>query len=312
MKRANLASNLPRIDQLNGVSNVPPAIPPHGGAGAHSLTCLYSAISTENGISSPLDNTYEARKQRHARLERLISNNNELSTVHKRTAHVLAQSVAQIASRHGLDKLGFLTLTFADPVYCPKEAQRRFNSFVTHVIKPRYGDYLGVFERQKSGRIHFHLLVSLPVDIRTGYNFEKGKRKRSANEHLKNEWAYLRIKSESHGFGRTELEPIRSTSEAISKYVGKYISKHIGNRNLEDRGIRTVRYSQTARAGTSKFMFHSEGSKQWRKNVSEFAERISELENIQINNLDDLSRFLGARWAYHFRTALLTSYQPED
>jgi hypothetical protein len=93
----------------------------------------------------------------------------KLSTQHRKTAFILKESVSLLASRFGIERLGFLTLTFPDHVTCPKEAQRRFNSLVTNVIKPRYQEYLGVFERQKSGRIHYHLLVVLAQDIRTGF-----------------------------------------------------------------------------------------------------------------------------------------------
>lgn len=286
-------------------------------AGRESLTCLYSHISNEKSLNSPISlpltrsgtgrfGGYEERKARFERLADLVSRTNELSTNHKKTAHILYESVAQMVSHYGIENLGFLTLTFAEHVTDPKEAQRRLNSFLTGVINDRYQDYLGVLERQKSGRIHYHLLIVLNHDIRSGYDFTKGNRKKSASSYLKHEWEFLRKKTEQYGFGRSELEPIKSTEQAISRYVGKYISKHIGARDFQDRGVRLVRYSKKCRAGTSHFSFYTENSKKWRKNVSLFAAIVSEKENVDIENLADLTAVLGRNWAYHFRKMILT------
>jgi hypothetical protein len=54
-----------------------------------------------------------------------------------RTAYALAVNVADAVGRWGIEKSGFLTLTFADHVLDPKEAQRRLNSLTTNVLRPR-------------------------------------------------------------------------------------------------------------------------------------------------------------------------------
>lgn len=225
-----------------------------------------------------------------------------LSTQNKKTAFVLKESVQRLAGQHGIERLGFLTLTFAEHILDPAEAQRRLNSLITHVIKSRYLDYLGVFERQKSGRIHYHFLVALDKDIRTGFDFEdisKGSY-RSASLDLRSEWSFWRKTSKAYGFGRTELLPVKSNIEAMAKYVGKYISKHIEAREYQDKGVRLVRYSRGARAGTTRFQFNTEGSGEWRRKVAVFAEIVrSRYPDEQINDVSDLSRVLGPRWAYH-------------
>lgn len=241
----------------------------------------------------------------------LNSNNstktNRLSTQHRKTAHNLKRSVALLASRHGIDSLGFLTLTFRDHVTCPREAQRRLNSLLTHVIRQRYIDYICVLERQKSGRIHYHLVVVTPYNLRKGINFNEIQNGiyKSAGASLRKEWAYWRETSKKYGFGRTELLPIRSNEDAISKYVGKYISKHIEQRKEEDKGVRLVRYSQGAKSGTTRFTFYSPGSIEWRRKVKRFAEYVSQTKGVQINELSDLSRHLNKRWAYHHRDFIL-------
>ena len=61
---------------------------------------------------------------------------------------------------YGIERLGFLTLTFADHVTDAREAQRRFHSLATHVLNTRYrARWIRVLERHESGRIHYHLIV---------------------------------------------------------------------------------------------------------------------------------------------------------
>lgn len=251
------------------------------GAGA-PLPCLYSNISTENAL--PL---------------------HQISTQHRKTAFILKESVHHLAERHGIAHLGFLTLTFAEHILCPKEAQKRLNSLLSHVIKKRYRDYLGVFERQKSRRIHYHLLVVLNQDIRTGVDFQELARGnyRSAPPALRIEWKFWRSTAQKYRFGRTELLPVKSSIEAMAKYVGKYIAKHISERQEDDKGVRLVRYSKGARVGTTRFQFQSDGSQEWRRKVATFAEIVrSHFPGEVIEDVTDLSRILGPRWAYRNST----------
>ena len=52
---------------------------------------------------------------------------NILTGGHKRSAFVLATEIMGLAEEFGLERLGFLTLTFSDRVQELKEANRRFN-----------------------------------------------------------------------------------------------------------------------------------------------------------------------------------------
>lgn len=264
---------------------------------AGSFPCLNSYISIND-----TDNAGEERAGESAAPARL-------STQHRRSAFVLKESVTLLATRYGLEKLGFLTLTFREHILCPREAQRRLNSLLSNVVKPRYRDYLGVMERQKSGRIHYHLLVVLDHDIRTGFDFSGIDRRdySSASPQLRQEWAFLRKTAPAYGFGRTELLPIKSNTEAIAKYVGKYIAKHMESRVDQDKGVRLVRYSRGARAGTTRFQFQSLGSMEWRRKLAIFAQYVQAQHPEQrVSKLSDLSTVLGKRWAYTHRDFILS------
>lgn len=248
------------------------------------------------------------------------STQNTLSGAHKKTASALSWNVAHLCEKYGAERIGFLTLTFGDHVLCPKEAQRRFNSLATHVLKVRYLDYIRVLERQKSGRIHYHLLVVLPDDIRTGFEFAGVAKKdySSANNHLRREWAFWRKTAPLYRFGRTELMPVKGTSAALGQYVGKYIGKHMGVREEQDKGVRLVAYTRGARMATSRHtVIGLHNANQWRGKVETFARQMTENFRVThpqrppIRSVDDLSFYLGPKWAFHWREYIF-SLPPAD
>lgn len=249
----------------------------------HLLPCLYSNNCTEIASS-------------------------RLSSQHRKAASALAWNVQAMAEKWGLERLGFLTLTFADHVLDAREAQRRFHSLSTHVLRIRYPAFIRVLERQKSGRIHYHLLVALDTDIRTGFDFEAIRRHnyRSASAALRSEWSFWRHTAKDYGFGRTELLPVRSTAEGIARYVGKYISKHLGVRLETDKGLRLVDYSRGARIASTRFQFVTEGSAAWRRKLRCFAKLMFQAHRCPSPTMKGLRLGLGPRWAYHWREFILS------
>lgn len=240
--------------------------------------------------------------------EPYIPAHNRLTTAHKKSAAALAWNVQTLADENGIERLGFLTFTFSQHVLCSKESQRRLNSLATNVLRERYQTYVRIFERQKSGRIHYHLLVVLNDDIRTGSNFDEFKAGvyTSANNALRSEWKFWRDTAKLYGFGRTELLPVKSTAEGIAKYVGKYIGKSIEKREERDKGVRLVEYGADARMATTKFAFASEGSASWRRKVATFARIVAATHNLPCFDLSHLSQILGPKWAYNNREFILS------
>jgi hypothetical protein len=222
-----------------------------------------------------------------------------------RTAYALAVNVADAVGRWGIEKSGFLTLTFADHVLEPKEAQRRLNSLATHVLRPRYGGAVRVYERQKSGRIHYHLLVNVGADIRTGFSFSAAASGdyRSASPALRSEWAFWRRTAKLYGFGRTELLPIMSSAVAVARYVGKYISKHFDAREDRDSGVRLVSYIGP-KVATVKFMWAGGGAKAWRAGLGALVRDLAASGQIDFPSFDAMRRRYGRRWAWEWRDVI--------
>lgn len=263
---------------------------------ADSLPCLYS-----NNCIEGVDGAPESASENLCNL---------LSPYHRKSAHALAENVESLVNSVGLERLGFLTLTFPDNVTDHREALRRFRSMNSNYLAGHFcfGVWLCVKERQKRGAWHYHLLICCGADIRTGVNWDEINNGvyRSANDHLRGLWSDLRVNLPKYGFGRSELLPIRENAEAMSRYVGKYISKHIGGRKEEDKGVRIVSYSKNWPRSNPKFQWHTPNSQTWRANVRAFAEFFG-----CEGGLDALKKRFGSRWAYHLAETIIHGDWPQ-
>lgn len=257
------------------------------GATAPAGAPVSPSLSTSHNCTEPLPKAWQI-----------------LGGSHRRMAFVLAEEIILMAKKFGLENIGFLTLTFADQVREMKEAQRRFHSLSTHVLQERYERATANVERQASSRLHFHLVVVVGKDIRTGFKFEDLdkyedlRRYQSANPALKAEWKFWRKTGPKYGFGRHELLPIKSSAEGIGRYVGKYVGKHIGQRDERDKGARLVRfigYGPGDRKVSARFAWNSTGGWLWRAKVKVWA------KSLGIDNEDVLKERCGPRWAWRFR-----------
>jgi len=186
--------------------------------------------------------------------EQLNNHNCKNTTPQKNRKIWVELEVQGMAIRHGVEKLGFLTLTFPDPVVTIKEASRRLNSLLTNELSRRYVEWLSVVQRHKDGKVHFHFVVVMAQDIRTGFNFEQVRRRdySSASPYLKAEWKHLRAvlpydeeTGRGYGFGRHELLPVR-VPDGFGRYIARYVAGNT-KRQEGDRGARLVRFSKNFR-----------------------------------------------------------------
>lgn len=305
--------------RAGGVGGSPPTVTPSRewapesaespSAGVRGARCRHPADRPPSLAAPVVGETGEVLPCRFLETTQPKPDPRTLNSGHRKVANALSWNVAHLCQKYGIERVGFLTLTFADHVICAREASRRFNSLATHVLRPRYQHFIRVLERQKSGRIHYHLLVVLRDDIRTGADFDAFAKRdyKSANQLLRVEWAFWRKTAPQYRFGRTELMPIRSDAEAMGQYVGKYIGKHIGARHEEDKGVRLVSYSGDARMATSKHMQLGKYPDQWRAKVTTFARIVTGWKqrtnphHPPVRCMDDLAFVLGPKWAYHWR-----------
>lgn len=237
---------------------------------------------------------------------------NSLSSYHQKSAFVLSDNVRRFCDRYGLERCGFLTLTFPDNVQDHKEASRRFNNLNRRFLSRFYGEWVWTRERQKRGAWHYHIIIQCPGDIRTGFDFSefdswiedraKGKRRRlrTGGRLIRSLWDVNNRVFSRYGFGRCELLPIRSTADVVASYVGKYISKQIGQRSDEDKGVRLTGNSQGFTASSPKFSWNTEGAREWRRKLKLFAQY-----TCKCGTYEDFCSAAGPRWAYRYKNLIM-------
>jgi len=247
----------------------------------------------------------------------------KLSGYERKRAHAIAENVKQFVKTYGLEKVGFLTLTFAEDLDW-KEAQKRYHRLRTRLLQELFVDVICVLEFTKRGRPHYHLVTAQAEDIRTGFNFEYysevvawNRRHREGAKpsgSLNRSDALCRLhdslssRLSGYGFGRSELVPIKTTAEAVGRYVGGYLKKSLGNRKPEHKGARFVRYSQTFnRAVKGAFSWSGLFSWLWRAKLKTWSAKH------HCESMDDVKKAFGPHWAYFHREAILEtplSYYP--
>ena len=230
-----------------------------------------------------------------------LSNNSNASANWKQ-AFAIKTNVEAFIQRYGTDRVGFLTLTFADDVQSNTEAEKRFNSLRTGILKKRSPDYIAVKARMQNGRIHYHLVLVCKDDIRAG-NLSEIRRGNydSANAALKSELAFWTETADNYEFGRTIIEPVRTP-----KALARYFTKNITNRHPADRGARLVRYGGNSRVCSPRFSGMSPRAKAWRRGVRATAKLM------EFKSLDDFSQNWGSKWAYNNREEIITAGQLEE
>jgi len=257
----------------------------------------------------------------------LSSNNStekavKLTPYQRKNAFSINENLGFVIEKFGLEKVGFLTLTFPKSLSL-KEANRRFNSLATHFLDLHFECWVCVREFTKGGRPHFHLVVVCKGDIRTGFDFEsyvkmarlssnpERRRKHSAeikalsrslnpSPLLRSTWRELHRVLPLYQFGRHELIPIRKNGAALARYVGGYIRKSMDFRPAEAKGARLISYSKSfpRKVVGHAWSFNSDGARFWRQKVALFA------ETHRIKSLDGLAFRFGPRWAWWFRDVI--------
>jgi hypothetical protein len=241
-----------------------------------------------------------------------------LSPYRQKSRDRLIMAVEGMVKKHGVNRVGLLTLSFGVPGSGRGSeetrelrerakdldfVQARWHSFASNVIAKRYEDWICVLEPHKDGVWHLHVVVSTKADIRTGTDIEtltnyklpywqrRGKHLR--NEVLAAEWRTLRETCCKYRFGRAELLPIKKTGEALARYVAGYLSKSFGL-VPSGRKNRLVRYSRSlGQKITMRFAPHTLGNLIHRTRLKLAASMLD------FREYGDFADYFGPRWHYH-------------
>ena len=246
--------------------------------------------------------------------------------------YVLTKNVNGFAKEYGIENMGLLTLTFKDNVRCKKEAGRRWDNLRRTIAREKPFKVLNITkEKQLRGAWHFHILVNMGIDIRTGFDWEsfdkageaqkkgdwqerqKYTRRYAKKAHpvLNETWKWLRKKCSTHGFGRSELMPIKYPNN-IGSYLGKYLLKEEQNREkyMRDHGKKAPKFKQTTyardvkRKANAQFSWvkHPQGRPTFRHMLKQWAEYRG------FTSVDHIRAHYGKRWSFHCYGEIMYDY----
>ena len=290
------------------------------------LTCL----NNTNSISAEENQDKKANEIRAVRIVRTLSgtavveqvdgngrrHHLKLSAYEYQVKFQMEENIKFWAKEYGLERMIFGTLTTRDkPDW--KEFQRRVNSFRTNCLNKAFSSVpLMVRESHKSGQWHIHYLGLVDFDARTGFDFENHKKARmefgankysklyrkltkayasKAHPELRKIWKLTKDSRKGHGFGYHEAIPIRTTHEAIARYVSKYLGKALQARRNAPPRSRMVSYSRGIRRGVrGRVGWVSAGAIENRRKTGKFA-------NLVGANEDNIMKLLGSKWRWKYQ-----------
>lgn len=256
-----------------------------------------------------------------------------LSASDAKRAYALRVNVEGFTKFYRHECCGFLTLTAKKDMH-PKDFAKIWDDMRKtgrgHKGLPWLRSYVRVLEPQLRGAPHWHLCVATPYDLKPAafdWDAYQGARKawalgnrevhrkltkqyaRSATPELRTIWRELREACDRYGLGRSEMLPYRKEAGAVAQYVGGYLETGLQFRRDEWKGVRRVEYDRTEsrqwKRCSSSFAWVSPGAAAWRKRVGELAAAIG------AENEKGISIRLGRRWAYQWRTAIVTASEEE-
>ena len=293
-------------------------------AGIESGTVAMEGPSAERRVAPPADglpcqyndNCTEKEKYKSPSRAGLTPNQ-------KMVRHKMILAVEWMVRKHGIERVGLLTLSFGVPgsgkgsyeTWALRQqakewdfVQDRWHSFCTHVVAKRYQDWVCVFEMHRDRVWHLHAVIATKEDIRTGTDiatlsnyklpFQLRRGKHLRNEALAAEWRVLRETACKYRFGRVELLPIKKSGQAVGLYLGDYLVKTY-NATQEGKRCRLVRFSKRINnAIGSKFAIHDLGQLIYRTRLKIAAGMLN------FREYGDFAEYFGPRWNFYLKDSI--------
>lgn len=179
----------------------------------------------------------------------------EVSSHHIRASFAVRLAIQWLVKNH--QRCTFLTLTFHDNITDKEEAARRWRNLKGRMLR-QMGDLqaVGVWQRQKRGAWHLHLVVNAFVPI-----------------------AWLRTHARACGWGTfCNAQAIGNTPgfrgrsvNDVSRYICRYVTREWGYLGYDDNHVRVVEYfGPDVRRATTSFRWSGGLSRLWRLGCGEW------------------------------------------
>jgi hypothetical protein len=219
------------------------------------------------------------------------------------------------------ERVGVLTLTFADHVTCMKEGQRRWNNLNRLITREKkFIKLYKTAEAQKSGRLHYHIIIETTASIKGNIDWDiyeqMGEAKttaekkklghqlgKTATPHLNELWTWLRAKCKATGFGRSELMPMKKP-EHLKNYIGKYLQKDMEDNSLKKDGknknMRISTYGRKCvKVANTQFSWALGPASVFRRRLAIWAEERG------FKDTDQIKEIYGSAWCHNLRKQIM-------
>lgn len=238
--------------------------------------------------------------------------------------HCLKENIYAFIEQAGFENVVFLTITFKGSSPTSKQLTVIFNNLLSRYIRPRYGaqgfgdvlqgarawvGWIRIFERgSKKGRLHYHLLLDVKQDVRSGVDVDSAASASvgGQNRALDQERKFWRKVCKVGEFkakyrmrlGVVNVLPLRTDAQKVAGYLGKYLTKHFESRKADDKGLRLVGYSRefNRRCG-SRFAWNGPTAQNFRFKLQLFCEAMG-FGSDYSRATEDLKAFFGAKWGW--------------
>jgi hypothetical protein len=210
------------------------------------------------------------------------------------------ESIRLYIQKYGEANCALLTVTTPSECLESKQFQTRWHSFLSNALRKQFTTGMWTRERQpRSGNWHCHAVVNVGWDVRTDFPFKQviAGFYASVDPKLRELWNWLRESAGAHGFGRTELIPLKHSGRACASYLVKYLAKAFDS----EKCVGEERCRLFGAWGRDRFVFPgftflssriTQKRKQWLAEALGLADERS------------LKVMLGPHWWFHFGKAL--------
>jgi hypothetical protein len=253
-----------------------------------------------------------------------LSSFSAIQTAHHCIAACLILNIEHLIEEVGIDKVAFLTVTLTDKALNPKQAPKRLQRFLSK-LRGHFGDWVWVMEFGTERRLHFHLLLVCPGNIRAGFDpagydeirmltserrcgflghqgearLRRLKKASNVNPILRRARKDIRKALRgTKGFGYIfELTPIRTNAARMAGYFEKNYYRAVEGRHGQYKGTRLVGYTTSfPRVCRPCFAPVDSRARFYYKAIGQ-ALGVSELPNMR--------PLYGDHWAYDLRPAIV-------
>lgn len=223
--------------------------------------------------------------------------NNCINPTSAKSTYLCESNIKALKYQYDRSQLQFLTITFQpDSKLSDQGAKDRLHRLTTNIFNRREIGWIRVLERNRSGVIHFHILLALPWDARNEIKdprrINTKSRQRVIEKHFSGRLLALSqelgVKLPKYDVGLWNMTPVKCL-DAVATYMCKALRSPM---NQYKKGERRWSCSKFLRCAKGAIAWVSGRARAFRQAVEYFA------FGMGIDDLESFQKEFGTKWFY--------------